>query len=83
MITFPVLFSFRVPRDLGSRSLESLQQSSSAPMASYENVHLGLISQLTAEGFDIGCVTRALLITRNDAAMARDILQEFTTKSSN
>ncbi|CAG0894446.1 unnamed protein product, partial [Cyprideis torosa] len=66
----------RVNRAPESRSLESLRTLSTT---SYENVNVGLINELTAEGFDVECVTRALLITRNDQEMARDILREFAS----
>ena len=58
---------------------------------SYENLNMDYISKLCQEGYSQSRVIRALGITRNDLAMARDILQEFshpanstlsTTKSS-
>jgi len=49
---------------------------------SYENLNMDYISQLCSEGFQQSRVIRALGITRNDLAMARDILQEFTQPSS-
>ena len=49
---------------------------------SYENLNMDYISKLCSEGFQQSRVIRALGITRNDLAMARDILQEFTQPSS-
>ena len=49
---------------------------------SYENLNMDYISQLCGEGFQQSRVIRALGITRNDLAMARDILQEFTQPPS-
>ena len=40
------------------------------------------LSILTSEGFCQEDVIRALAITRNDIAMARDILREFVSKRS-
>ncbi|CAL4062222.1 unnamed protein product, partial [Meganyctiphanes norvegica] len=48
----------------------------------YENLHMDLLSKLTHEGFAQDAVIRALVITRNDISMARDILREFSSKKS-
>lgn len=40
------------------------------------------IAKLTSEGYAQDAVIRALGITRNDVAMAWDILHEFGTKQS-
>jgi len=49
---------------------------------SYENLNMDFISTLTSEGFAKDFVIRALGITRNDLEMARDILNEFASKSN-
>ncbi|KAG7166650.1 hypothetical protein Hamer_G013675 [Homarus americanus] len=48
----------------------------------YENLHMDYLATLTQEGFAQDAVIRALVITRNDIAMARDILREFASKRS-
>lgn len=48
---------------------------------SYENLHMDYIAQLCSEGFSQSQVIRTLGITRNDIAMARDILQEFSSSA--
>ena len=48
----------------------------------YENLHMDYLGVLTQEGFAREDVIRALAITRNDIAMARDILREFVSKRS-
>lgn len=48
----------------------------------YENLRIDYLSQLTHEGFSKDAVIRALVITRNDITMARDILWEFVSKRS-
>ena len=42
---------------------------------SYENINMDYISGLCHEGFNKPAVVRALLISRNDVTLARDILQ--------
>ena len=49
---------------------------------SYENLNMDHISKLCTEGYSQSCVIRALGIARNDLAMARDILQEFSPTPS-
>lgn len=46
----------------------------------YENLHMDYLATLTQEGFAQDAVIRALVITRNDIVMARDILREFASK---
>ena len=52
------------------------------PSAPYENINMDHISKLTGEGFAQELVIRALGISRNDIEMARDILQEFATRTT-
>jgi len=47
---------------------------------SYENINMDHISGLCHEGFNKPAVVRALLISRNDVTLARDILQEYSSK---
>ena len=44
---------------------------------SYENLNMDYIGKLCNEGYPQNRVIRALGITKNDLAMARDILKEF------
>ena len=48
----------------------------------YENLHMDYLALLIQEGFAKEAVVRALVITRNDINMARDILREFVSKKS-
>uniref|UniRef100_T1I3T8 E3 ubiquitin-protein ligase CBL n=1 Tax=Rhodnius prolixus TaxID=13249 RepID=T1I3T8_RHOPR len=48
----------------------------------YENLNMDHIAKLTSEGYAQEAVIRALGITRNDVAMAWDILHEFATKQT-
>ncbi|XP_075212625.1 E3 ubiquitin-protein ligase CBL isoform X2 [Lycorma delicatula] len=48
----------------------------------YENLNMDHIARLTSEGYAQEAVIRALGITRNDVAMAWDILHEFATKQT-
>ncbi|CAG0900094.1 unnamed protein product [Darwinula stevensoni] len=46
---------------------------------SYENLQLGHVKTLTGEGFTQEASVKALLISRNDLELARDILQGFSS----
>uniref|UniRef100_A0A0A9XHZ0 E3 ubiquitin-protein ligase CBL n=1 Tax=Lygus hesperus TaxID=30085 RepID=A0A0A9XHZ0_LYGHE len=68
-------------------SNHSLMRSSPDPVSTttaspYENLNMDHIAKLTSEGYAQEAVIRALGITRNDVAMAWDILHEFATKQS-
>ncbi|XP_024085101.1 E3 ubiquitin-protein ligase CBL-B isoform X2 [Cimex lectularius] len=51
-------------------------------MSPYENLNMDHIAKLTSEGYAQEAVIRALGITRNDVAMAWDILHEFVAKQT-
>jgi len=46
---------------------------------SYENIDVNQISSLCNEGYSKPAVIRALLISRNDSTLARDILKEYSS----
>ena len=51
-------------------------------VVSYENINVDQINLLCSEGFAKAAVIRALLISRNNTQLARDILQEYLSKNS-
>ena len=50
-------------------------------VVSYENINVDQINYLCNEGFAKAAVIRALLISRNNINLARDILQVLTRRS--
>ncbi|KAL1123890.1 hypothetical protein AAG570_001660 [Ranatra chinensis] len=68
------------PHQLHAAAVSAAMAAASTPP--YENINMDYIAKLTSEGYAQEAVIRALGITRNDIAMACDILHEFGTKQS-